>query len=396
MRHSSATTSSKLWSQWLLVWLGIIVAVLTLIILYPQVLVHQNEEFNDVYEQIQAVQAISDHGPWNLYSIFYLLVYTLSFGSRNIYILIYVTIGLLMASVTAKWLLSYYVLEKTSHSRLLAMFISLGLVLVMPLPNWWKPDQIYIDKIAPNIWFDATTILTTPFAILLFFSALRWLEALTLRTFIWVAVSTLLSVLTKPNYVLAFYPILGLVVLIRAASKGRHDTRRALLLYTGLGLVLCGILYFQYLDTIAKGGVWADPSVSKGSAHVVFAPLAVWSLYSPNIPASLLLSLVFPLSVVALYFKEVKTNAGIGLAWSVLAIAILQYALLAETGTNFGAANWSWGSNIAMYLLFLVSASVVVSQQRSPRFYFVMTFFCLHLVSGIYHYVKLTLGGGYF
>lgn len=396
MRHSSATSSSKLRSQRLLVWLGTIVAVLTLITLYPQVIWHQNEEFNDIYDQVLAVKAISDHGPWNLYSIFYLLVYTLSFGSSNIYILSYVTIALLTASVTAKWLLSYLVIEKTAQNRLLAMFISLGLVFVMPLPNWWKPDQIYIDKIAPNIWFDATTILTMPFAILLFFSALKWLEALTLRTFIWVAVFTLLSVLTKPNYVLAFFPILGLVVLARAAIKHREETRRALLLYIGLGLVLCGILYFQYLDTIAKGGQWADPKVYRESAHVIFAPFAVWSLYSPNIPASLLLSLVFPLSVVALYFKEVKANASMALAWGVLAIAILQYALLAETAMTFDDANWSWASNFAMYLLFLVSVSLVVSQARSPRFYFVVAIFCLHLVSGIYHYVKLTFGGGYY
>ena len=83
------------------------------------------------------------------------------------------------------------------------------------------------------------------------------------------------------------------------------------------------------------------------------------------------------------------------MAWGVFAIAVLQYVFLAESGESLADGNWGWGSNIAVYILFLVSAMVVLQQPRSWRYYFVAMFFGLHLASGIYYFAKIANGVGY-
>jgi hypothetical protein len=122
----------------------------------------------------------------------------------------------------------------------------------------------------------------------------------------------------------------------------------------------------------------------------------VWRIYSPNIPVSLLLSVAFPLGTALLYFKEIKKDPTVLLAWGILLVAIAQYALLAETGERFTDANWIWASNIAMYLVFLVSTATLIGQPKSKRFYFLSALLALHIAAGVYYYGRIALGLGYY
>jgi hypothetical protein len=322
-----------------------------------------------------------------------LLVYALSLGTGDLFGINCAALVVLTLSVVAKGVLSYFIIQDATHRRLTAAFVSIALVLVMPLPNWWKPEQIYLDKIAPNFWFNSTSILAMPFAILLFFSALTWLRTLSFRSWLWLLIFSLLSVLTKPNYVLAFMPAFGVATLIRVAVVRGTQTGRSLWFFAGLASLIICILGLQYADTYM--GSSGTTSFSGESTHVIIAPFAVWKLYSPNIPASLLLSIAFPLSVVVLYFREVKTNPMVLLAWGVWAVAVLQYVLLAESGEYLADGNWGWGSNIAMYIVFLVSAMVFLSRPRSPRYYLAAVLFALHIATGIYYFTKIARGVGY-
>jgi hypothetical protein len=382
-------------SRAVVILLGAATAFLTLGVLYLPIFGPQMRDLGDLHDHLLVVQHMGSEWAGNIYSLFFLATYALSLGSKDIYTISCVGTVLLTVSVVAKAFVSYVVIEKAARNAILAGLTSLALCLVMPLPNWWKPSQIYLDKIAPNVWFNATAIVTMPFAIALFFSALKWLEAPTVRRLAWVAVFSVLSVLTKPNYILAFFPLLGLIVLTRALVDRRSATVRALLWFCGLGILLGAILLVQYYACVTSGP-WAGPGVGQESGHISFSPFAVWSLYSPNIPASMLLSIAFPLVVLFVYFKESKHDTAVVLAWVGLAMAVLQYALLAETGETFPDQNWIWGSNVAMYLLFLVSARLVVSQRRSWKFYLVAPVFGLHLGAGIYYYLKLAFGIDYF
>jgi hypothetical protein len=376
-------------------WLGAIIGILTVVALYEQVFGPHTKDITDIYDHLLVVRDMTPHGPLNLYSLFFLLVYILSFGSKDYIVLALVGTAVITASVIAKGILSYFVLRKATPSIWLAAGASLALILVMSLPNWWKPDQLYLDKIVPTIWFNSTAMLTMPFAIWLFYAVVRWLEQATTSRFLWVVVASILSVLTKPNYMLAFLPVLGGVALVRVLISRNVTAFRNLGLVAGLTALVGVILYIQSKEPVSSGP-FGNPDAAEESVHVVFAPLAVWRLYSPNIPVSLFLSVVFPLGVAVLYFSEIKRDTSVVLAWAVLLVAIAQYALLAESGERFMDANWIWASNFAMYLVFLVSTAVLLAQRRSRRFYFLAVLFGLHLASGIYYYARVALGLGYY
>jgi len=395
MHDATAITVPKRSSYWVVILLAGTIAVLTLGVFYMPIFGPQTADLGDLHDHLLVVQHMGSEWAGNIYSLFFVLAYALSFGSKDLYTISCVATVLLTVSVVAKALISYVVIEKAALNAKQSALISLALCLVMPLPGWWKPNVIYLDKIAPNVWFNATAIVTMPFAIALFFSALKWLEAPTVRRFAWVALFGLLSVLTKPNYILTFFPLLGLIALTRALVDRRRATIHAVLCMGGLGALLGAILLFQYYACVTSGP-WAGHGAAQESSHIALSPFAVWSLYSPNIPASVLLSVAFPLSVTLLYFQESKHDPGVVLAWAGLAIAVLQYTLLAETGETFPDQNWIWGSNVAMYLLFLVSARVCVSQRRSWKLYLVALVFSLHLGAGIYYYLKLAFGIDYF
>jgi hypothetical protein len=70
--------------------------------------------------------------------------------------------------------------------------------------------------------------------------------------------------------------------------------------------------------------------------------------------------------------------------------------LLAEPGPRFTAANFLWGPCMALYLVFLTSAEVFFRQPISGRSIPVLTFFLLHLGSGVYFYWRIVAGLGYF
>jgi hypothetical protein len=380
-------------SRAVVILLGAVIAALALGVLYMPIFGPQTRDLGDLHDHLVVVQHMGSEWAGNIYSLFFLLAYALSLGSKDLYIISCVATVLLTICVVAKTVISYAVIEKAAGNSIKAAVISLALCLVMPLPSWWNPSEFFLDKIAPNVWFNATAIVTVPFAILLFFAALQWLESRTFRTFAWVVVFSVLSVLTKPNYILTFFPLLSLIVLTRALVERRSAAVRALLWLGGLGVLLGGILLVQYSACVTSGP-WAGPSQESG--HIAFSPFAVWSLYSPNIPASILLSVAFPLAVLVLYFREAKQDRAVLFAWASVAIAVFEYALLAETGETFPDQNWIWGSNVAMYLLFLVSARLWVSQRSSWKFYWVALVFGLHFGAGIYYYLKLAGGIDYF
>lgn len=380
MNRSQATFNDRRDDLVLSISLALVIGVLSVIAFYSQIF---GPHHTDIHDQLLSVQEMSHRWQWNLYSLFYLLTYLLSFGTGNFFAISCAAMALLTLSVMAKGLLSYLVLKNASGRKLTAACATIALVLIMPLPNWWKPEQIFLDKIAPNLWFNATFILTMPFAILLFFSAISWLRTLSLRSWLCVLICCLMSVLTKPNYVLAFIPALGVAVLIRIAVLQKREVARALLYFAGLTLVAVFVLGLQYADSYLR---------SEPTSPFIIAPFAVWKIYSPNIPASLLLSIAFPLSVGILYFDKIKANLTALLAWGVWVVAMLQYILLAETGEYFRDGNWGWGSNIAMYIVFLISMMVVLSEPRSPRFYLVAVVWALHLATGIYYFVNVPRG----
>jgi hypothetical protein len=301
-------------------------------------------------------------------------------------------VALASAAVVAKAVLSYRRL-RAAGGTVAAFLAALALLFAMPLFNWWSFPDIYLGQVSPNVWHNPTAVVVLPLALLLFQSASGLAIGARPRGLLtisapWRAVAgasalSVLTCLTKPNYLLAFLPCWGLLLADearRALRAGRGGRRPA--------LVLAGLL-----GPTAIALAWQARHLAGTGGGVLLAPLAVWRLYSPNIPASLLLSVAFPLGVLALHFRTARRQASWLLAAAVLSFAVLEMALLAEPGARFTHANFFWGAYAANYLLFLESAALLAAAPRSWRSVASWSLLGAHALAGIVYLVRLLTEG---
>ena len=281
--------------------------------------------------------------------------------------------------------------------------LCVALALVMPLPNWWispvkidprasaffqldMPASIWWElpsvrwgQTSPNIWHNPTGIFALPFCLLVVLAGLAALERPNAANMALVGGAMVLSLLAKPNYVLAFAPCFGLAA-ARAWFRGIRSGTLSLAAASGQALAAFGpaavVLILQYRS--AFGDSRSD------DAGVTIAPLAAWGwLLAPKyIPFAILLSIAFPLTVTFLYWHEVIRDRCLVLAWAVFAVALGQFVLLAETGKRGEFGNFGWGAVLANQVLFVACCAFLLRQPASNSRNAAFIIFLFHLLSG--------------
>ncbi len=239
----------------------------------------------------------------------------------------------------------------------LLVSVCVALAVATALPSWWNFPSVGRGQVSPNVWHNPTAIFAMPFALLLFLLALRALDYPRLPAAAAAGGAAVLSGLAKPNYVLAFAPCFGvaaLVALANAIRSGRLSVfGAAVQLLAAFGPALA-VLGYQFLSTFGRGG--------PGAAGVVFDPLAAWRMTSPNVPASVLLGVEFPLVVTVFYPRQAVRDPGVVLGWATLAVAVAQFALLFETGSRAFHGNFGWGVVLADQVLFVACCGFLLRQ----------------------------------
>lgn len=263
-------------------------------------------------------------------------------------------------------------------SQTALVMLSLGLGVVMTLPNWWKFPSVYLGQLSPNVWHNPTTIFAIPFVLLVFLLGQRVLEAPSLLHMLALGLALALSILAKPNYALAYIPCLALSLLLLFCRRQYTSmSRPGFLLRLALALVPGMLLLaWQFLCTFGKHSV--------EESSVIFAPLVVWSLYSPHILASIALSIAFPLFTTACYFRSFLKDRALILAWTTFAVATLQFVFLAEKGPRFAHANFAWGGILANHVLFVACAAFLLRQPQGRKRHFAFGVLALHIASGLF------------
>jgi hypothetical protein len=323
-------------------------------------------------------------GEYSVYSILYLLVRGLLLIGASEEVLGWVAIILLSASVSLKGALTFGMLCEDAKSPAVPACIAVVLAFVMPIINWWNYQSVYLGQIAPTIWHNSTTILVMPAVILLFRASLRCLEKPDFKNAAMTAVFGMLSTLIKPSYTMAWLPIFIPWFCLRSISAYGASLRQ---LVVPMAIMVGPSAIILVVQGLLISG--------QANTSVVFSPFGVWSLYSPHPALSSLLSLAFPMAVSILYRDRLARDVGLQLSWLVFAVALLQFALLAESGTRFAQGNFFWGAYMAIYVLFLSSASVLLRQPVSRRALLALAFLALHFVSGLYFYLRVVIGLGY-
>jgi hypothetical protein len=308
------------------------------------------------------IQKGIESGAWPVHFLFPIVTYALSGFSHDYNALAWAALIFLTMCVLAKGYLTYAILgrqcaplpNKQSESALgwshetLILLVSGALMLAAPIARPWRINRVYMGQISPNVWHNPTSLVCWPVVILLFFAAYDFLRSARLRSLAAIGALAVLSVVAKPNYFLAFAPVFALL------SLRRFGLTRQWVLSQLAMLPTVAILYWQM--TAAFGGADA----MRAGRAIAWMPLAAWHVYSDSIPLSLLFSLAFPLSYLLVFRRSLVNRELLVFAWGVMLSALLWTICFAEVNTANGDVdvhfNFSWGSHLATYLLFLVTA----------------------------------------
>lgn len=329
---------------------------------------------SDVPIHADMVEAFARDNSFPVYSIWYILVYYFSYLAENNYTVVYTSIFLLTALIGIKYLITIQIISKNLPSISVATW-AVSLLLCMPVISYYSGVHIYLGNISPNQWHNSTLILAMPVNLILFDFATRKIQLLKITDAILVGLLFILSILCKPNFALAFLPVLVLS-LVRVNIKQRYLYK--LLLKIGIIITCsCLILLFQYYYTFIHNDLFVHPS------KTIFAPFLVWGTYSSHIWLSCLLSLAFPIVVAGLYFRNALMDIQLIISWGTLFVAVIMMATLAEY-PNYSAGNYFWGAIASNFIVFLYSVRLLLFQRLDWKRKFCKFIFSLHVISGIY------------
>ncbi|MCG9650475.1 hypothetical protein L1D24_18150 [Vibrio brasiliensis] len=248
-------------------------------------------------------------------------------------------------------------------------------------------EVLFVNSGTGNTWHNGTYVATKIFSFLSFLFLLKAIkQSIQGERWLWSSVgyffSILLSTWIKPTFVLSFFPAI-LIVFTYMLYIGKMKYS----FYFSIGLFSLISLLPLY---IVNASVFES---SEYGIRVVFGEL--WYLNTDSIISSLLLSLAFPLFVYGVKFHDLSFASKLSLANLVGAITL--YFFFVEDGPRFNDGNFAWPFIFAIFLSFVTTIRdfFFSDSKKNVVFYIGSLLFFLHLVSGVFYFLKIFVGYSY-
>jgi hypothetical protein len=205
------------------------------------------------------------------------------------------------------------------------------------------------------------------------------------------ALFLLLATMTKPSFTIVMVGAAGLIMvwrMIRSKFKNFWPT---------IQLGLCFIPTFIDLLYQYKG-VFVPTEGEEGGIGFTFGK--IWGLYTDNLPLAICLGVGFPLAVLVLNWKQLKTNTLFRFAWQIYLMGFAMAFFLYEKGFRWADFNFSWGYMCGIFFAFLGSMMVLLpatGQKKKPLWLALQWGpFLWHLACGIYYFIGIAQGQMYY
>ena len=201
----------------------------------------------------------------------------------------------------------------------------------------------------------------------------------------------LIATMTKPSFTIVLVGAAGLIMLWRMfRSKFRNFVPT-------IQLGLCFIPTFVDLLYQFKG-VFVPDEGEVGGVGFCFGD--VWSLYCDNIPLAICLAVGFPLAVLVVNYKELKTNTLYRFSWQIYLMSFAMAFLLYEKGFRKPDFNFSWGYMYGIFFAFVGALMVLIpatARKKRPVLLALQWLAYLwHVACGIYYFWGIFQGQMYY
>lgn len=282
---------------------------------------------------------------------------------------------------------------KNPFAKRYAAAFSAMLMFVQPiyLP-WFNQHQIY-GQGSPNIMHNPTNIATKPFAIICAYLIVQMLlkarnhEKIDITEYIKLSFFAFVSVIAKPSTIQVILPALAVfLVLMLFLSVKQHFSFCIKICLSWLP-ALCYMMFSFFLNFVS------DSVGVEGGISLSF--FDVWKAFSNCIPLSILLVMLFPIvEIINCRKNELDANKlGMLFGFVCVAIGIIEYAFIMETGERKYHGNFSWGYNIALGVIwtFAVSHLLTNSDKKYKKIAWNIScsLFFIYFIYGVYYYFSV-------
>ena len=153
--------------------------------------------------------------------------------------------------------------------------------------------------------------------------------------------------LSKPSFMICVLPAAVLMTTYRLWTR-QPCSARSLNdgLYAPAAAVLAWQFFVAFSGTSDPGGMYHD--------SVSWAPLKVMHYWARGLPAKFAASVLFPLTVTALYWPLARRDTLLQFAWLCFGFGALYSYALVET-TNWTAGNFVWSGYITLFTLLVAT-----------------------------------------
>lgn len=289
--------------------------------------------------------------------------------------------------------------------RVLIQFFSVAVVFSGPIFVPHIHTTFYKGTFPIFAWHSPTQQMTTLFGVLatmfLFLMLDEYEEKISLKWWAGSALSFFLCAYSKPSYIIDIVPAVVTVFLIDLLRKSRMTLKKkfARLFIIGLSIVPSGIymlilnyIIYQRADRRGDGDILVDTANLTGYEHVIVA---------------ICCCIAFPLVVTLFNLGKLVKDKRFQIIVLAAAAGLLQWGLLSESGRRADHGNFSWGTTIGGYMLYLTSMAIVIENIKDKEFlfgkkwlrgiYYLMLIgsLSLSLFSQAYYFCTLYNGAGY-
>lgn len=295
-----------------------------------------------------------------------------------------------------------YITEKTKSMIVLFMMF-FGPVY---LPGF-NGSRYYLGQGTFNTWHNPTNNSVRFLTVVIFFLYLyrffymKEAKAVCLynRKIYWWQIDIILGILIwislwfKPSFFQVFAPTMGICILFDVVKNGltRNGIKRLL----------------QAMFVFIPGTLWmlhqARVIFFSGEAQMEMeiAPFDVWGHYSSNIPLSILCAVSFPIYVVLFCRSNSKQKSILNTSIVLYCVSCMEFALFAVAGSGKYAADFMWGMNLSIGIVFLGAMiefiQYIYESKNSVRIninvFFGFLLLSLHFFWGVWYYLMLNAGG---
>ncbi|MDP4832967.1 MAG: hypothetical protein NWR41_04625 [Rickettsiaceae bacterium] len=266
-------------------------------------------------------------------------------------------------------------------SDYLAIFwCTIIIFIICPIYLPFFNQNLYLGQGSPNLWHNPTLILVKPFAYLSVLLTVPLLNSskTKLKETLFLSLIVAISTVIKPSFVISFIPVLSFYTLFYY----RINLTAWIKVCTIISPTLL-ILGWQFIEHSKMGS----------NSEIIFDFFGVWRIYSPNPLISFVISVLFPLLIIIFRYKVLLNNRFLVFNWMCLLFSFLIFGLFAENGTRYEDANFMWGINVFLPLVFAFSLLEFVKwwkeDKKNKYFYITTLILGLHTISGMLYLYRI-------